>query len=78
MKTPYERLDKEVRGEWLDNPVTEAFLGTLLGELLSIDRTIVANARAGVDMGAEPGFKSATLSWVIRLAKGELANDTAR
>jgi len=79
MDTPYERIDPEVRREWLENPTTRAYLQTLQGQQRRIDTTILGIAREGRDDGMVLlGGQSRGLNFAVHLALGEVTSDVAR
>jgi hypothetical protein len=47
MDTPYERLEPDIRGEWLDHPTTVAFLGTVRLRHDQIVASVVASLASG-------------------------------
>jgi hypothetical protein len=47
MDTPFERIDREVRREWLENPTTIAYLKTLLEHRQGLVDNLIDAAKGG-------------------------------
>lgn len=47
MDTPYERLDKDARDEWRDNPVTRAFIATITDTRDKLQEGLLYTIQAG-------------------------------
>jgi hypothetical protein len=73
MDTPFERMDLEVKKEWLMHPATEALLATLAGEAKRVTTAIVDGTLSGgaVDQVAYSrlGGQLAALQFVLRIAE---------
>jgi hypothetical protein len=80
MLSAYEGLPKEAREEWLDHPVTRAFLATIKSNLDMTDKAVIAHARLGDALNQSIqvyGIQSRTLDWVVKLITGGLTRDVA-
>lgn len=50
MDTPFERLDRELREEWRDNPTTRAFLKTIAEHRQAVIDGLVDTVRSGKEV----------------------------
>jgi hypothetical protein len=62
MDTPFERMDLEVRQEWLMHPATEAFVETLTAELKRVTEAVMAGL---LDGGAVDPAKYARMGGML-------------
>lgn len=74
MDTPFEKLDREIKKEWLGHPATEAFFSSLGEEMGRIRKDILAIAAGAcgpVDLQST-GARLRALEWTLDLATGRL------